>query len=42
LLYRISSTLDEFKMPIIGRTLQHKEGVTLIDAWIKSLKKTNN
>ncbi len=41
LLYRISSTLDEFKMPIIGRTLQHKEGVELIDAWINSLKNKN-
>ncbi len=37
LLFRISSTLDEYKMPIIGRTQQHKEGVELINQWINSL-----
>ena len=41
LFYRISSTLDEFKMPIMGRTLQHKEGVDLIEKWINSLEKQN-
>lgn len=40
LFFRISSTLDEFKMPIIGRTLQHKEGVQLIKQWINSLENT--
>lgn len=40
LLFRISSTLDEFKMPIIGRTLQHEEGVRLIKEWINSLDNT--
>ncbi len=39
MLFRISSTLDEVKMPIIGRTLQHKEGVELIKEWINSLEK---
>ena len=39
LFFRISSTLDEFKMPIIGRSLQHKEGVELLEDWIKSLDK---
>jgi uncharacterized repeat protein (TIGR03806 family) len=42
LLYRISSTLDEYKMPIIGRTLQHKEGVALLEKWINSLENTHN
>ena len=42
LLYRLSSTLDEYKMPIIGRTLQHKEGVQLIEKWINSLERINN
>jgi len=37
LLFRLSSTLDEFKMPIMGRNLQHKEGVKLIEQWINSL-----
>ena len=39
LLFRISSTLDEYKMPIMGRSLQHKEGVDLLQTWIKSLEK---
>lgn len=38
LLFRISSTLDEYKMPIMGRSLQHKEGVDLLQSWIKSLE----
>ena len=38
LLFRISSTLDEYKMPIMGRNLQHKEGVKLIEQWINSLE----
>ncbi|TJY38231.1 hypothetical protein [Pontimicrobium aquaticum] len=42
LLFRISSTLDEYKMPIIGRNLQHKEGVQLIEQWINSLEDTKN
>lgn len=41
LLFRISSTLDEYKMPIIGRNLQHKEGVLLIEQWINSLESSN-
>jgi uncharacterized repeat protein (TIGR03806 family) len=42
MLFRISSTLDEVKMPILGRTLQHKEGVQLIKEWINSLKKRDD
>jgi len=38
LLFRLSSTLDEYKMPIMGRNLQHKEGVKLIEQWINSLE----
>jgi len=37
LLFRMRSTLGQFKMPIIGRSLQHKEGVQLIEQWIRSL-----
>lgn len=40
LLFRMRSTLDEFKMPIIGRALKHKEGVQLIEQWINSLDTT--
>ena len=39
LLFRLKSTLDEYKMPIMGRNLQHKEGVQLIEQWINSLEK---
>lgn len=38
LLFRLKSTLDEYKMPIMGRNLQHKEGVKLIEQWINSLE----
>lgn len=41
LFFRLSSTLDEYKMPIIGRSLQHEEGVDLLKSWIKSLDKEN-
>ncbi len=37
LLFRMSSILDEYKMPIIGRSLKHEEGVDLIEQWINSL-----
>lgn len=39
LFFRLSSTLDEYKMPIIGRGLQHQEGVALLERWINSLEK---
>lgn len=35
--FRVSSVLDEFKMPLIGRNLVHEEGVALIEEWILSL-----
>lgn len=36
--HRMTSTAVEVRMPILGRTLQHEEGVALIDAWIDSLE----
>ncbi len=38
--FRMSSTEISNRMPLLGRTLLHSEGVTLIEDWIDSL--TNN
>ncbi|MBO6605282.1 Ig-like domain-containing protein [Psychroserpens sp.] len=35
--FRINSTQESNRMPIIGRTLKHEEGVRLIDEWINAL-----
>ncbi|WP_425076335.1 hypothetical protein [Psychroserpens sp. S379A] len=35
--FRISSTEEQYRMPLLGRTLQHVEGVRLIEEWINSL-----
>ncbi len=37
LFYRISSDEDQYKMPLIGRPLNHNEGIELIEEWINSL-----
>jgi uncharacterized repeat protein (TIGR03806 family) len=37
LLYTLTTTNPNFKMPRIGRTLVHQEGVELITQWINSL-----
>jgi hypothetical protein len=37
LYYRISSTDEAVRMPLLGRTLVHEEAVQLIGAWITSL-----
>ena len=37
LVYRISSTAAEVKMPELGRNLVHEEGVALIREWITSM-----
>ncbi|WP_299223378.1 Ig-like domain-containing protein [uncultured Psychroserpens sp.] len=36
--FRISSTEEQYRMPLLGRTLQHSEGVRLIEEWINSLE----
>ena len=38
--FRMQSTNEATRMPLIGRTLVHEEGVQLIEDWINSL--TNN
>jgi len=35
--FRINSTEEQFRMPLLGRTLQHREGVQLIEQYINSL-----
>ena len=37
LVYRISSTDPEVRMPELGRNLVHEEGVALIREWISSM-----
>ncbi len=36
--FRISSIEEQYRMPLLGRTLQHAEGVRLIEEWINSLE----
>jgi uncharacterized repeat protein (TIGR03806 family) len=36
--HRINSTNPNVMMPLVGRTLVHREGVDLIEAWINSLE----
>ncbi|MBT8375245.1 MAG: hypothetical protein KJO22_00095, partial [Bacteroidia bacterium] len=38
LYYRINTTEQSLRMPLFGRTLQHVEGIRLIDEWINSLE----
>lgn len=35
--FRISSTEEQYRMPLLGRTLQHTEGIALIRTWVNSL-----
>lgn len=35
--FRLSSIAEEFRMPLIGRTLQHEEGVQLLEEFINTL-----
>ncbi|WP_299883300.1 hypothetical protein [uncultured Lacinutrix sp.] len=35
--FRMSSTLEEYRMPLIGRTLKHTQGIRLVEEWIESL-----
>ncbi|WP_411894035.1 Ig-like domain-containing protein [Winogradskyella sp. A2] len=37
LYYRLSTTDESFRMPLLGRTINHDEGVELIEEWINSL-----
>lgn len=35
--YRLNTTAEELRMPLLGRRLLHDEGVALIEEWINSL-----
>ncbi len=35
--FRMSTTEEQYRMPLLGRTLKHEEGVRLIEQWINSL-----
>jgi uncharacterized repeat protein (TIGR03806 family) len=37
LFFRINSIEEQYKMPILGRTMRHNEGIQLIEEWINSL-----
>ena len=36
--FRVNSTEEQNRMPLLGRTLKHAEGVRLIEEWINSLE----
>lgn len=40
--FRINSTEEAYRMPFIGRTIVHDEGVQLMKEWINSLQQTCN
>lgn len=40
--FRTSTVAEEYRMPLIGRKLQHQEGVALIEEYINSLTQTCN
>ena len=37
LFYRLNETEESLRMPLLGRTLRHIEGIQLVEAWINSL-----
>ena len=37
LYFRLSTTDESFRMPLLGRTINHDEGIELIEEWINSL-----
>jgi uncharacterized repeat protein (TIGR03806 family) len=35
--YRTNTVIEQYRMPLLGRTLKHDEGVQLLEDWINSL-----
>lgn len=35
--FRTNTTIEQYRMPLLGRTLKHDEGVQLLEDWINSL-----
>ena len=42
LFFRMITNEEQYRMPLLGRTIQHEEGVALIEEWINSLTQTCN
>lgn len=40
--FRMATAEEQFKMPLIGRTLVHEEGIDLIETWINTLTENCN
>jgi uncharacterized repeat protein (TIGR03806 family) len=40
--YRLNSNVESERMPLLGRTIVHDEGVALVQEWISSLTQTCN
>ena len=40
--YRMSSTEEQYMMPLIGRTIVHDEALAMIQTWINSLENNCN
>jgi len=38
--FRLHTTEEEYRMPLLGRTLQHEESLSLVEEWINSLTNT--
>ena len=38
LFYRMNTTNESIRMPLIGRTILHEEGLLLMEEWINSLE----
>lgn len=39
---RLNSVAQELRMPLLGRTIRHEEGIALIETWINSLTEICN
>jgi hypothetical protein len=37
MVYRVASTAVDVRMPLLGRTVVHEEGLALIQQWIASI-----
>ena len=40
LFFRFNTTDEEYRMPLLGRTIQHQEAIALIEEWINTLTGT--
>lgn len=40
--FRLSTTQENYRMPLLGRTIVHEEGISLVGEWINSLTENCN